>query len=76
MHVPVNPNHGPQAIANGRLIISGNFTFPYTDDPSGLTGWKMSSFYDDSLYEEDNPDTYEYPAAKMHLPLLCEGSFF
>ena len=76
MHVPVNPNHGPQAIANGRLIISGNFTFPYTDDPSGLTGWKMSSFYNDSLYKEDNPDTYEYPAGKMHLPPLCEGSFF
>ena len=76
MHVPVNPNHGPQAIANGRLIISGNFTFPYTDDPRGLTGWRMSSFYDDSLYKEDNPETYEYPAGKMHLPPLCEGSFF
>jgi hypothetical protein len=76
MHVPVNPNHGPTAIANGRLIICGNFTFPYTDDPSGLRGWKMSSFYDDSLYKEDNPETFEAPAIKMHLPPLCEGSFF
>ena len=32
MHVAVNPNHGPQPVKNGRLIISGNFTFPYTDD--------------------------------------------
>lgn len=76
MHVPVNPNHGPTAIASGRLIICGNFTFPYTDDPSGLRGWKMSSFYSDSLYKEDNPATFEAPSIKMHLPPLCEGSFF
>lgn len=76
MHLPVNPNHGPEAIAGGRLVISGNFTFPYTDDPSGLSGWKMSSFYPDTLYREDNPATFYDPAAKMGLPPLCEGSFF
>jgi len=76
MHVPVNPNHGPEEIAGHRLIISGNFTFPYTDDPRGLTGWKMSSFYPDSLYQEDNPATFYAPAGKMGLPPLCEGSFF
>lgn len=76
MHLPVNPNHGPQAIAGGRLVISGNFTFPYTDDPSGLSGWKMSSFYPDSLYREDNPATFYAPAGKMGLPPLCEGAFF
>jgi hypothetical protein len=76
MHVPVNPNHGPQKIKSGRLIISGNFSFPYTDDPRGLTGWKMSSFYNDSLYTQDNPETFYSPAEKMKLPPLCEGSFF
>ncbi len=76
MHVPVNPNHGPEEIASGRLIISGNFTFPYTDDYRGLSGWKMSSFYADSLYKEDNPATFYAPAAKNNLPPLCEGSFF
>ncbi|MEO6720048.1 MAG: exo-alpha-sialidase [Ferruginibacter sp.] len=76
MHVPVNPNHGPQALKNGRLIISGNFTFPYTDDPSGISGWKMSSFYPDSLFKEDNPATFYAPAEKSGLPPLCEGSFF
>jgi|SRR5579871_2172231 len=76
MHVPVNPNHGPQKINNGRLIISGNFSFPYTDDPRGLSGWKMNSFYNDSLYIEDNPATFYSPAEKMNLPPLCEGSFF
>ena len=76
MQVAVNPNHGPQATRNGRLIISGNFTFPYTDDKKGLSGWKMNSFYPDSLYIEDNPGTYEAPSKKLGLPPLCEGSFF
>jgi len=76
MHLPVNPNHGPTAIAGGRLVISGNFSFPYTDDPRGLSGWRMSSFYPDSLYLEDNPATFYSPAARMGLPPLCEGSFY
>jgi hypothetical protein len=76
LNIPVNPNHGPQAIANGRLIISGNFTFPYTDDYKGISGWKMNSFYKDSLFKEDNPATFYAPAEKMGLPPLCEGSFF
>lgn len=76
MHVPVNPNHGPQKINNGRLIISGNFTFPYTDDYRGLNGWNISSFYPDSLYKEDNPATFYAPAEKSGFPPLCEGSFF
>jgi len=76
MHVPVNPNHGPQKTRNGRLVISGNFTFPYTDDHTGLSGWKMASFYPDSLYTEDNPATFYAPAEREQLPPLCEGSFF
>jgi len=76
MHVPVNPNHGPVVVQGGRLIISGNFTFPYTDDHTGLSGWKMSSFYPDSLYKQDNPATFYSPAEKTGLPPLCEGSFF
>ena len=76
MHLPVNPNHGPEKIAGGRLIISGNFTFPYSDDPRGLGGWKMSSMYTDSLFKEDNPATFYAPASKNGLPPLCEGSFF
>ena len=76
MHVPVNPNHGPAVVQGGRLIISGNFTFPYTDDPAGLSGWKMSSFYPDSLYKQDNPAAFYSPAEKTGLPPLCEGSFF
>lgn len=76
MHLPVVPNHGPEVTNSGRLIISGNFTFPYTDDPHGLSGWKLSSFYPDSLYKQDNPAMFYAPAAKSGLPPLCEGSFF
>ena len=76
MHVPVNPNYGPRQLANGRLVISGNFTFPYTDDPQGLQGWRMSGFYPDSLFKEDNPATFYRPAEKLGLPPLCEASFF
>jgi len=76
MHVPVAPNYGPQVIANKRLIISGNFTFIYTDDPRGLTNWKISSFYPDSLYKEDNPAAFYKPAERINLPPLCEASFF
>lgn len=76
MHIPLIPNHGPEAIDNGRLIISGNFSFPYTDDPTGLSGWKMTSFYPDSLYTQDNEATFYKPAEKLGLPPLCEGSFF
>jgi len=76
MRVPLIPNHGPEEIKGGRLIISGNFMFPYTDDPYGLSGWKISSFYPDSLYTQDNSATFYAPAAKLDLPPLCEGSFF
>ncbi|XHR92282.1 exo-alpha-sialidase [Mucilaginibacter sp. UC70_90] len=76
MHLPVVPNHGPENTNSGRLIISGNFTFPYTNDLRGLSGWKLSSFYPDSLYKQDNPAMFYAPAAKSGLPPLCEGSFF
>jgi len=76
MRVPLIPNHGPEATKSGRLIISGNFSFPYTDDPNGLSGWKMTSFYPDSLYQQDNSATFYAPAEKLGLPPLCEGSFF
>ncbi|MDP4250510.1 MAG: exo-alpha-sialidase [Bacteroidota bacterium] len=76
LHIPVNPNFGPEPLVSGRLVICGNISFPYTDDPRGLSAWKMSSFYPDSLFKEDNPATFESPAVKSGLPPLCEASFF
>ena len=76
MHVPLIPNHGPEATKSGRLIISGNFSFPYTDQPDGLSGWKMTSFYPAGSYTQDNSAAFYAPAKKWGLPPLCEGSFF
>ncbi|WP_158795710.1 exo-alpha-sialidase [Pedobacter sp. L105] len=76
MHMPVIPNHGPEPTQSGRLIISGNFLYPYTDDYRGLSGWKRSSFYPDSLLKQDNSTTFYKPAEKTGVPPLCEGSFY
>jgi hypothetical protein len=41
--LPIAPsNHGPQRTASGRLIISGNTAYPWSDDPSGVNGWHMT----------------------------------
>jgi len=77
LHVPVCPNHGPERTASGRLIISGNTAFPYTDDPTGLTGWKMSGIYPASMESfQDNPSTFWEVAKRNNFRNLCEGSFF
>ena len=49
MKSPIVPDHGPQPTKSGRLIISGNIAFPYTDDPSGLAGWQMTGIYPDDM---------------------------
>ena len=77
--LPLNPNYGPQRIASGRLIISGNISFPWTDDPNGLTGWKMSGIYPTSMSEKikDDPASFWEVAKLQDWPTaLCEGSFF
>jgi hypothetical protein len=77
--VPVNPNHGPQRTASGRLIIAGNISFPYTDDPAGLAGWRMTGIYPPSMAEtiKDDPSSFWEVAKKQGWSAaLCEGSFF
>lgn len=79
MGVPVNPNHGPQRTASGRLIISGNISFPYTDDPAGLTGWHMTGIYPTNMTAtiKDDPASFWDVAKKQGWnAALCEGSFF
>jgi len=77
MGVPVNPNHGPQRTASGRLIISGNIAFPYTDDPAGLSGWKMAGLYRPGMPGlKDDPDFFwEVAKDRGWQAALCEGSF-
>jgi hypothetical protein len=77
--VPVNPNHGPQATKSGRLIISGNISFPWTDDPTGLTGWHMTGIYPPSMVPtiKDDPDSFWEVAKEQGWSAgLCEGSFY
>ena len=79
MGVPVNPNHPPQATASGRLIISGNISFPYTDDPAGLTGWQMSGIYPPGMaatIKEDPASFWQVAKRQAWEVALCEGSFY
>lgn len=79
MGVPVNPNHGPQPTASGRLIIAGNISFPYTDDPSGLSGCRMTGIYpkDMAATIKDDPVSFHEVAKKQGWTAeLCEGSFY
>jgi hypothetical protein len=79
MGVPVNPNHGPQRTASGRLIIAGNISFPYTDDPTGLADWKMTGIYpkDMAATIKDDPASFrEVAKTQGWSAALCEGSFY
>lgn len=79
MGVPVNPNHGPQRTASGRLIIAGNISFPYTDDPAGLSGWRMTGIYPETMAPtiKDDPASFWEVAKKQGWnAALCEGSFY
>ena len=79
MKIPIVPNHGPQRTASGRLIISGNISFPYTDDPSGLSGWTMTGIYPPDMAATiyDDSEGFWLVQKRMGWPAgLCEGSFY
>lgn len=77
--LPVVPNHGPQWTATGRLVMSGNISYPYTDDPSGLSGWTMTGIYAPERTGEivDDSESIHVVQRKMGWPeMLCEGAFY
>lgn len=79
MKIPIVPNHGPQATRSGRLVISGNISFPYTDDPSGLSGWTMTGVYPPDMAATifDDSESFWTVQKRMGWPAgLCEGSFY
>ena len=79
MHAPLVPNHGPQPTHSGRLVISGNIAFPYSADPAGLSGWKMSGVYPADMQADifDDSQAFWTVQTLMGWPAgLCEGSFF
>jgi hypothetical protein len=79
MHAPIVPNHGPQPTRSGRLVISGNISFPYSDDPTGLSGWQMTGVYPPELQAEIFDDSQSFWSVQAHMGWpagLCEGSFY
>ena len=79
LHVPIIPNQGPHKLASGRLIIDGNVTFPYTDDPCGIEGWTVAGISPCPLeWLQDDSEGFhrlfaEIRGEKNH---LCEGSHY
>lgn len=77
--LPIVPNHGPQPTAFGRLIISGNISFPYSDDPTGLAGWRMTGIYPPSMADGlvDDSESFWLVKEAAGWPVgLCEGAFY
>lgn len=57
-------NLAPTRLSSGRLFATGHHLNGYTDDPSGLSGWKISPL-------PGLPDGY-YERAGGHRPILAE----
>ncbi len=81
MGIALIPNFGPQATSTGRLIISGNVMFPYTDNPNGVDGYNITGIYGDYFGKGtpvDDSETIHHITKhnKWDARLICEGSFF
>lgn len=81
MDLTMIPNHGPRATRSGRLIISGNISFPYTDDPSGRTGYTVTGIYGHSFKGRpvvDDSETIHRVTKEngFSANLICEGAFY
>ena len=69
--------HPPSPTTSGRLILPGHVTFPYTDDPAGLSGWTFAGlsglppdFVDDTMGWDYGRE------ARKDARVFNEGSFF
>lgn len=77
--LPVCPNFGPLALRGGRLILSGHIAFPYTDDPAGLTGWRMAGLYPPAMaatVTDDPASFWRVARTNGWDAAVCEGSAF
>jgi hypothetical protein len=76
--LPMVPNIGPEPTDSGRLLISGGFSFPYTDDRSGLAGWRVSGPCPTKLTDIcDHQQGWHRAQERAGWPVgLCEGSWF
>ena len=76
--LPIVPNHGPQRLNSGRLMITGGFMFPYSDESDGISGWKIGG-----IYPKDWKDVYDdsegvniFQQRRGGGVFLCEGAFY
>ena len=79
MGQPIVPNHGPHRTATGRLIITGNVSFPYTDDPTGLSGWTATGICRADLWGQFHDDSEGFWKVQKWMGWpngLCEGAFY
>ncbi|WP_158289359.1 exo-alpha-sialidase [Paenibacillus flagellatus] len=79
LRLPLVPNHGPQRTTSGRLILSGNVLFPFTDDPAGLSGWRLAGICPETADEtvrDDSEAIHIWKKSAGWPVLLCEGSFY
>lgn len=78
LHLPIIPNQGPHRLMSGRLIIDGNVTFPYTDDPKGLEGWKLAGISPCPMegLQDDSEGFHRHAELRGASDHVCEGSHF
>lgn len=75
--LPVVPNHPPQPTSTGRLILCGNISFPYTDDPAGLRGWTMTGLMPPVWRHVDDSKGFGPTCQDNGWDFkVCEGSFY
>jgi hypothetical protein len=71
------PNLRPFPIRSGCLIMTGNITFPYTNDPAGIHGWRSAGIPRLPKWTVDDPEGFHKACAFRRDPLnFCEASFF
>jgi hypothetical protein len=71
------PNFGPVKTRSGRLIISGNISFPFSDSPGGMTNWRNSYLPGCDSVGYDDSESFHRAAVNNNWEVdLCEGSFF
>jgi hypothetical protein len=71
------PNLRPFPLRNGRLMMTGNVTFPYTDDRAGIRHWKSAGLPRLPKWTVDDPEGFHKACFYRKDPWnYCEGSFF
>lgn len=71
------PNLRPFPIRGGRLIMTGNISFPYTDDAAGLAGWKSAGLPRSPAWTVDDSEGFhKLCGARGDDVDLCEASFY